>query len=69
MHWNCRFAQFVRMLQEASRDNLEYIKDKAVRAITDLLRGKPEQEGLLLTALVDKLGDPSRKTAAHVSPQ
>lgn len=58
--------EFVKQLQAASRDNLDYIKGKAIRAIYDLLRAKPEQEAVLLMALVDKLGDPSRKTASHV---
>ena len=53
-------------LQEASRDNLAFIKEKAVKAIYDLLRSNPEQESLLLNALVDKLGDPSRKLASNV---
>lgn len=50
----------------ASRDNLAFIKEKAVKAIYDLLRSNPEQEALLLSALVDKLGDPSRKIASNV---
>ena len=61
-----RYLQFVKDLQEASRDNLAFIKEKAVKAIYDLLRSNPEQEALLLTALVDKLGDPSRKIASNV---
>ena len=64
----CRYLQFVKDLQEASRDNLAFIKEKAVKAIYDLLRSNPEQEALLLTALVDKLGDPSRKIASNVCP-
>ena len=64
----CRYLQFVKDLQEASRDNLAFIKEKAVKAIYDLLRSNPEQEALLLTALVDKLGDPSRKLASNVWP-
>ncbi len=64
----CRYVQFVKDLQEASRDNLAFIKEKAVKGIYDLLRSNPEQEALLLTALVDKLGDPSRKIASNVCP-
>lgn len=62
----CRYLQFVKDLQEACRDNLAFIKEKAVKAVYDLLRSNPEQEALLLSTLVDKLGDPSRKIASNV---
>ena len=38
-----RYAQFVTGLEECSRDNLEFLKDKALKAMYDLLRSKPEQ--------------------------
>ena len=57
---------FVSALEECSRDNLDFIKERAVRAIAALLRAKPEGEAALLTALVNKLGDPSRKLASKV---
>ena len=57
---------FVTALEECSRDNLEFIKERALRAIAELLRAKPEGEAALLTALVNKLGDPSRKLASKV---
>ena len=67
--WACgRYSQFVKALEEASRDSLEFIKEKAIKSIFDMLRAKPEQEAFLLTALVNKLGDPSRKLASKVSP-
>ncbi len=59
-----RYALFVTALEEASRDNLEFIKEKATKAISDLLSAKPEQEARLLSALVNKMGDPSRKIAS-----
>lgn len=63
-----RYAAFTGMLEEASRDNLEFLKEKALKAIAQLLLVKPEQEARLLTALVNKLGDPSRKLASKVDP-
>lgn len=60
----CRYATFVGVLEAASRDNLDFIKDKAIRALARLLSAKPEQEARLLAALVNKLGDPSRKLAS-----
>ena len=50
-----------------SRDNLEFVKDRAVKAMCDLLSARPEGEGRLLASLVNKLGDPDRKLASKVS--
>lgn len=61
-----RYAKLVSILEAASRDNLDFIKDKAIRALAKLLSAKPEQEARLLAALVNKLGDPSRKLASKV---
>lgn len=54
------------MLEEASRENLDFLKEKTLKAIAQLLAAKPEQEAHLLAALVNKLGDPSRKLASKV---
>ncbi|KAK9820060.1 hypothetical protein WJX72_005600 [[Myrmecia] bisecta] len=59
-----RYGMFVRALEECSRDNLEFVKEKAVKALYELLRSKPEGESELLTGIVNKLGDPSRKIAS-----
>ncbi len=61
-----RYAIFVSALEECSRDNLDFVKERAVKAVATLLRAKPEGEAALLTALVNKLGDPSRKLASKV---
>jgi ribosome biogenesis protein MAK21 len=55
------------MLEEASRDSLDFLKEKALRALAQLLIAKPEQEARLLAALVNKLGDTSRRLASKVS--
>ncbi|KAI7841479.1 hypothetical protein COHA_004873 [Chlorella ohadii] len=59
-----RYATYVDALEACSRDNLEYVKDRAVKALFELLSAKPEQEARLLSALVNKLGDPDRKLAS-----
>lgn len=59
-----RYKQFVVLLEETSRDNLEHLKERATKAIATLLMAKPEAEAQLLTALVNKLGDPNRKVAS-----
>lgn len=68
--WNCRehrYGAFVAALEEGSRDNLEWVKERALKAAAELLRAKPEAEAQLLSLLVNKLGDPSRKLASKVS--
>ncbi|GAB4841942.1 auxilin-like clathrin-binding protein required for normal clathrin function [Ancistrocladus abbreviatus] len=59
-----RYERFVSALEEASRDMLPILKDKALKAIYVLLRSKSEQERRLLSALVNKLGDPENKAAS-----
>ncbi|KAK9290836.1 hypothetical protein L1049_009014 [Liquidambar formosana] len=59
-----RYERFVIALEEASRDVLPELKDKALKTIYVLLRDKSEQERRLLSALVNKLGDPANKGAS-----
>jgi len=59
-----RYAIFVDALAKASTDNLDWVKDKALKAAYELLAAKPEHEAQLLTILVNKLGDPNRKVAS-----
>lgn len=59
-----RYQQYVELLQKCSTDNLDFIKEKATKIISRLLSAKPEGEQVLLSALVNKLGDPSRKLAS-----
>ena len=64
-----RYAAFLGMLEAASTDNLDFLKDKALKAAAALLAAKPEGEARLLSILVNKLGDPSRKLASKVRPR
>ncbi|KAG0477200.1 hypothetical protein HPP92_014041 [Vanilla planifolia] len=59
-----RYERFVIALEEALKDVLPSLKDKAMKTSYVLLMSKPEQERRLLSALVNKLGDPERKTAS-----
>ncbi|XP_038681839.1 CCAAT/enhancer-binding protein zeta [Tripterygium wilfordii] len=60
-----RYERFVFALEEASRDMLPVLKDKALKTTYGLLKSKPEQERRLLSALVNKLGDPQNKSASN----
>ncbi|KNA04215.1 hypothetical protein SOVF_201750 isoform B, partial [Spinacia oleracea] len=68
-HWEeclrTRYERFVAALEEASKDMLRILKDKALKIMYSLLRSKSEQERRLLTALVNKLGDPDSKAASN----
>ncbi|KAH1149412.1 hypothetical protein GLYMA_16G012100v4 [Glycine max] len=60
-----RYERFVVALEEASRDMLPALKNKALKAVYVLLSRKSEQERRLLSALVNKLGDPDNKAASN----
>ncbi|XP_010033666.2 CCAAT/enhancer-binding protein zeta [Eucalyptus grandis] len=60
-----RYERFIVALEEASRDMLPILKDKALRTMYALLKNKSEQERRLLSALVNKLGDPQNKGASN----
>ncbi|XP_078148825.1 protein SLOW WALKER 2-like isoform X1 [Carex rostrata] len=67
-HWEeClkqRYETFVIALEEALKDMLPSLKDRAMKSVFVLLKSKSEQERRLLTALVNKLGDPDNKAAS-----
>ncbi|KAL9228490.1 hypothetical protein vseg_004067 [Gypsophila vaccaria] len=60
-----RYERFVVALEEASRDMLRILKDKSLKIMYALIKSKSEQERRLLTALVNKLGDPDNKAASN----
>ncbi|CAN4085120.1 unnamed protein product [Withania somnifera] len=60
-----RYERYIASLEEASRDVLDILKDKALKTVYVLLKCKPEQERRLLAALVNKLGDPKNKVASN----
>ncbi|XWS16115.1 hypothetical protein CRYUN_Cryun34aG0057900 [Craigia yunnanensis] len=60
-----RYERFVIAVEEASRDLLPALKDKAVKTMYVLLKSKSEQERKLLSSLVNKLGDPQNKGASN----
>ncbi|KAL6568326.1 hypothetical protein OROHE_004010 [Orobanche hederae] len=68
-HWEeClkeRYEHFVLALQEASLDVIVKLKSLALKTIYTLLKSKSEQERRLLSALVNKLGDPENKVASN----
>ena len=51
-------------LQATLKNGMELSKLFALRCASRLLRGAPQGEAILLTMLVNKLGDPAKKTAA-----
>ena len=59
-----RYAEFLTVLQEHLGDAIVHFKSNALKTVVDLLIEKPEQEGILLSILVNKLGDPDGKVAS-----
>ncbi|XP_077990982.1 CCAAT/enhancer-binding protein zeta-like [Glandiceps talaboti] len=62
-----RFQEYLEAVQVLSHDTVSAVKTKAISTIYDLLVNTPEQEKILLSQLVNKLGDPDYKIAAKVS--
>ncbi|CAG9465631.1 unnamed protein product [Pedinophyceae sp. YPF-701] len=62
-----RVALLVESLEKATVDGIDYVKEKAIKGVYELLANKPEQEVKLLAVLVNKLGDPARKVASKAS--
>ncbi|XP_066397430.1 protein SLOW WALKER 2-like isoform X2 [Miscanthus floridulus] len=62
-----RYVRFVVALEDAVKDMLPNLKDKAMKTVFMLLKSKSEQERRLLTALVNKLGDPERRAASSAA--
>jgi len=61
------YSRFLAALQDMSHDTVSATKQKAIDSFWSLLASKPEQEKLLLSSLVNKLGDPDHKLAAHTA--
>ncbi|GFP99495.1 ccaat/enhancer-binding protein zeta [Phtheirospermum japonicum] len=68
-HWEeClkeRYEHFVSALQDASLDVIVKLKSMALKIVYTMLTSKSEQERRLLSALVNKLGDPENKVASN----
>ncbi|XP_022800825.1 CCAAT/enhancer-binding protein zeta-like isoform X2 [Stylophora pistillata] len=59
-----RYQEFVEVVQKLLQDTLVNIRSKMLGAVFDLLSEKPEQEQVLLSLLINKIGDPDRKIAS-----
>ncbi|KAJ3088334.1 hypothetical protein HK102_008997 [Quaeritorhiza haematococci] len=58
------YFEFLRLIEELSRDPVAYVKKKMLQYVYELLVAKPEQEQNLLALLVNKLGDTDRSLAS-----
>ena len=61
------YRRFLEILAKVSMEGNDAVKSKAVNVMYELLSERPEQEQFLLEKLVNKLGDPIPKRAAHVA--
>ncbi|XP_004525834.1 CCAAT/enhancer-binding protein zeta [Ceratitis capitata] len=58
------YFEFLRNLQQAIQTGQEHNKNAAIVAASQLLSYAPEKEQMLLTMLINKLGDPTAKVAS-----
>ncbi|CAH1791855.1 unnamed protein product, partial [Owenia fusiformis] len=62
-----KYSTFVHALESISHDTISATKKKAIGTMFELLSSNPEQEKILLSMLVNKLGDPDRKLASQAA--
>jgi len=55
------YSAYIRILESGLKDDLEFFKDSCTRILGELLKSKPEQESEILSLLVNKFGDKSKK--------
>ncbi|CAB3232649.1 unnamed protein product [Arctia plantaginis] len=60
------YGTYVEALNKFAHDSVEANKEKAVSAMSYLLMHHPEREKMLLTNIINKLGDPSQAVASKV---
>ncbi|KAJ3355022.1 hypothetical protein HDU83_004193 [Entophlyctis luteolus] len=58
------YFDFLKLLEELSKDPLVHVKSAALTHIAALLAAKPEQEASLLTLVVNKIGDTTSSASA-----
>ena len=64
-----RYARFLSLIGSWMDDTLDTTKKFALHTSCELLTAAPEQEEVLLSMVVNKLGDPSKKAAASSGHQ
>ncbi|XP_059047911.1 CCAAT/enhancer-binding protein zeta [Achroia grisella] len=60
------YGTYVEALNKFAHDSVEANKEKAVSAMSYLLMHHPEREKMLLTNIINKLGDPSQAVSSKV---
>ncbi|KAI0233815.1 CCAAT/enhancer-binding protein zeta [Lamellibrachia satsuma] len=64
-----RYDRYIKAIEVISHDTVAASKQKALATVFELLANKPEQEKVLLSMMVNKLGDPEYKTASKAVHQ
>ncbi|CAH3192516.1 unnamed protein product, partial [Porites evermanni] len=59
-----RYKEYIGVVENLLHDTLVNIRSKILGTVFDLLCEKPEQEQVLLSLLINKIGDPDRKVAS-----
>eukprot|EP00923_Selenidium_pygospionis_P046197 GHVN01079677.1.p1 GENE.GHVN01079677.1~~GHVN01079677.1.p1 ORF type:complete len:926 (-),score=148.04 GHVN01079677.1:143-2920(-) len=61
------FGKFLPGVVLMTHDTLPFYKNKGLKVLYDLLSNRPEQDQALVMGIIDKFGDPEKKTAANAS--
>lgn len=64
-HLKKTYKEFISIIENLLRDTLETLRRRILGIVYELLSEKPEQEQVLLSLLVNKIGDPERKVASR----
>ena len=54
------------ILEKLTHDELEFYRRYSLNTLEELIAGKPELEEIILSVIVNKLGDKSKKIQCHV---
>uniref|UniRef100_A0A7E4ZZH2 CBF domain-containing protein n=1 Tax=Panagrellus redivivus TaxID=6233 RepID=A0A7E4ZZH2_PANRE len=61
------FESFIQLVENIAASSIEAVATNACRTLEQLLAKRPEQEGMILSALTNKLGHPNKIVASKVS--
>eukprot|EP01135_Chromosphaera_perkinsii_P007650 Nk52_evm106s914 gene=Nk52_evmTU106s914 len=62
-----KYAEYLSCMKKVTMDPFEKIKTKGVKQLTELLMNKPEGEDVILSLIVNKVGDPESKVASQAT--
>lgn len=59
------YTSFISTLEQATKENIDFLRDVAIKTLGHLLSHHPEQEQTILTTLVNKIVNIIKKFTLH----